>query len=157
MAESTTATAPVEFKPRKSQRTIERATKAKQPNPLESFVKEALSTGEPMELDVKDSEQAKAANALLRRAQGELGCGLKIQFVNKAGKQGSKLDELGKNVVLVLFEATKQKRNRAYTAADIRAYAVARNYDAKYFEPKIHEDLRAEFKEWFAKIGRAHV
>lgn len=136
------------FTPRPASRKIVRATKATEPNPLEEHVKAVVKQG-PQELDVVNVEHAKRAVTLLRRAATDNGFGLKLKYVDVNGIQASSLEKLTSDVMLVLFEVTNEKRNRAYTADQIRQYAIERGYGEEYYTPKIHPDLRAEFKTWF--------
>lgn len=102
------------------------------PNPLTDALRQSLDNGnQTLEISVADKDAVKLATGFLRRAATELNCGLRLKHFPEDN--------------VLAFRADK-RRNRAYTAADIRKWAAENGYGESDLTPKISETVRAAFK-----------
>lgn len=111
--------------------------RAKEPNPTEEAVQHSRQTGEVLAFtDLPDAEAVKKVTNFLRRAAADAQHGIQIQSV-----------QADNGTWTINFKAVEKKRDRKYTAKDIRTWAVANGYP-QYSDDKlkITADVRDAFK-----------
>lgn len=121
------------FTPRVSERVIKREGSAG-PNPLRETVRLAAESGETFEVPVKTAEQAKQATNYLRYAAAEIKRGLAVKTVTEG------------NEIVVVFKVKDTRKQRKYTADDIRTWAKDQGYEDKFLTPKLHADVRTAYR-----------
>lgn len=106
----------------------------KEANPTEEAVKHSRETGDVLAFNGLPNEEAvKKVVGFLRRAAADADHGIKIQTVQDG------------DTWTINFEATERKRDRAYTADDIRKWAKD-NGKGDFAGKKIPNDVRDAFK-----------
>lgn len=116
----------------------------KEHNPTEEAVKHSRETGEVLAFPgLPDEDAVKKVISLLRRAANDADHGMQIQTV----KDGE--------TYTVNFKAVDRKRDRKYTADEIRAWLLE-NGKGDYTGVKIPNELREEFRvaKGFAKAKK---
>lgn len=107
----------------------------KEPNPTEEAVKHSKDTGEVLAYPLPDEEAVKKVMSLIRRAASDADHGVAFQTVKQED-----------GTYVLNFQATA-KRERKYTAKEIRDWAVENGYpqytDSKL---KITDEVRDAFK-----------
>lgn len=117
----------------------------KEENPTEEAVKHSRENGDVLAFSGLPNEEAvKKVTGLLRRAAADADHGIQIQTV----KDG--------DTWTINFKATDKKRDRKYTADDIRKWA-SENGKGDFTGKKIPNDVRDEFKvaKGFVKAKKA--
>ena len=110
------------------------SVKAKEPNPTTEAVEHSKKTGEILAYPGLPNEEAvKKVTGLLRRAASDADHGIQIQTVQDG------------DTWTINFKATDKKRDRKYTADDIRKWAKE-NGKGDFTGVKIPEEIRNEFK-----------
>lgn len=110
------------FSVRESTRNLVRRTSGTAaPNPMAQYFNHSFDTGQQLEVDASSDEHADELVKLLQRAQREHpeGPGLRKQVLTDADTGG----------LVVVFKALPQKRKRAYTNAEVRAWAAENGYE----------------------------
>lgn len=113
---------------------IERAKREEKPNPLLDYVKASLGEEDSLAFDVETDEQVKEAQNYLRRAATKLSVSLSMKVTEK--------DTGG---YTVSFKANPEKRTRAYTSEEIRAWAKANGHGVADGQ-KIPREVRQAFR-----------
>lgn len=109
--------------------------RVKEDNPTEEAVKHSRETGEVLAFPgLPDEDAVKKVTGLLRRAANDADHGLQIQTV-KVGDTWT-----------INFKAVDKKRDRKYTADDIRAWAKE-NGHGDFSGVKIPAEVRESFKK----------
>lgn len=107
-----------------------KTTRTAKPNPLLESLQNSLDMGRALQVPVADAEQATEVENLLRRAARTLACGLSMR-------------NTGTHVV---FQGRAAKRERKYSAADIRKWAVENGATDDMLYPRISKEVRAKFR-----------
>lgn len=121
-------------------------SKVKEPNPTEEAVKHSKDTGDVLAFNgLPDAEAVKKVTGLLRRAASDADHGIQIQTVQD-----------GDGTWTINFRATDKKRDRKYTADDIRKWAKD-NGHGDLSGMKIPNEVRDAFKaaKGFGKKSKA--
>jgi len=106
----------------------------KEENPTEEAVKHSRETGEVLAYSGLPNEEAvKKVTGFLRRAASDAGHGIQIQKVQDG------------DTFTINFSAVEKKRDRKYTAADIRKWAKE-NGHGDFAGVKIPNEVRDAFK-----------
>lgn len=113
---------------------IERAKREEKPNPLLEFVQASLGEEDSLAFDVETDEQVKEAQNFLRRAATKLDVSLSM-----------KVDANDNGGYTIKFKANKEKRTRAYTSEEIRAWAKTNGLDVADGQ-KIPAEVRQAFR-----------
>lgn len=107
----------------------------KEPNPTEEAVKHSRETGDVLAYNGLPNEEAvKKVTGFLRRAASDADHGIQIQVV-----------EEGNGAYTINFKAIDKKRDRKYTAEDIRKWAKE-NGRGDFDGVKIPNEVREAFK-----------
>lgn len=113
-----------------------RAPRAEKANPLLPAVQDSLNKNKAKALPAIPVSAAKDADNYLRRAAIKLGCGISIRSVDNED-----------GTVTVHFHATHEKRNRTYTVADVRAWALAQGWREEDLYPKVPREISNAYRE----------
>lgn len=111
--------------------------RAKEPNPTEEAVKHSRETGDVLAFAGLPNEDAvKKVTNFLRRAANDADHGIQIQTVQTG------------DTWTINFKSVDKKRDRKYTAADIRTWAAENGYPqyGKDDKLKITAEVRDAFK-----------
>lgn len=107
----------------------------KEENPTEEAVKHSRENGEVLAYSGLPNEEAvKKVVGFLRRAASDAGHGIQIQKVQDG------------DTFTINFKAVEKKRDRKYTADDIRKWSIE-NGKGDWTGKKIPNDVRDAFKE----------
>lgn len=107
-----------------------KTTRTAKPNPLLESLQNSLDMGRALQVPVTSAEQGSEVENYLRRAAKTLGCGLSMR-------------NTGTHVV---FQGKPTKRERKYSAVDIRKWAEENGASKDMLYPRISKEVRAKFR-----------
>ncbi len=108
-----------------------KTTRTSKPNPLLDALRTSLESDKVLQVPVSSLEQADEAQNLLRRASKTLGCGLSMKAT----------------ATHIVFKGKKDKRERKYTATQIREWARKEGATEDMLTPRIAREVRLAFRK----------
>lgn len=113
-----------------------RAPREEKPNPLLPAVRASLDSNTAKMLPRVPAAAVKDAQNYLRRAAVKIDCGIEIRP-----------EDNGDGTVNVHFKAKHEKRERAYTVEDVRAWAAENGYSESDLQPKVKPYVSDAYRE----------
>lgn len=114
---------------------LPKRTRSTKENPFAAHVKRSLDTGKALKVTAPDAHAASEVEGLVRRAASNAEHGIDVRKVEN--DNGS---------VTVHFKSNRDKRARAYTVDDVRAWARDNGYPESQLKPRVHKDVSTAYR-----------